>query len=480
MKYNKSWQCMVLLICAYILSCSYGINIRRNSLKTNNNNNNLLNNNNNNIGEMKTAPKPQYVCPAMDMLHLRKIGPSPKMLRDGTTFNPDERDKNIVQNEIVNTGNLFTQYTGQRAHTFPTTPYPSINVFPSMKERIPYKPASKHFFSCPDPRTPYAGMFTPGGDLGEFLLVLTAMENLQKEEKIRYGQQEVTFLLHDYLEYMSSHGKFEFASCTDEQALSKLTDTAKVGNAMDPMNRVEFARILTLSSMPEHIGSRFLADIVKDSNGYGTRSRLVQHLIKAFVRIALDKADPMNPRIRYVTLQGKYQPDSYVEIVRMECPRKKEDGERRFEICTVYPCHDLVPLVVLNDGVKPTGKVPAGTVDDVVALHRDDVKLFRAELAEWGFGRLKTTKDEPPKIDAAKLLQEMLKIGDMQLERFKNKFFSTLGQYEAMYLSNEKFIEKPNPKIDPINPNAAKEDKPSSDDDIEAKEKPGSDENGKF
>ena len=71
MKYNKSWQCMVLLICAYILSCSYGINIRRNSLKTNNNNNNLLNNNNN-IDEMKTAPKPQYVCPAMDMLHLRK------------------------------------------------------------------------------------------------------------------------------------------------------------------------------------------------------------------------------------------------------------------------------------------------------------------------------------------------------------------------------------------------------------------------
>ena len=106
--------------------------------------------------------------------------------------------------------------------------------------------------------------------------------------------------------------------------------------------------------------------------------------------------------------------------------------------------------------------------------------MFRAELAEWGFGRLKTTKDEPPKIDAAKLLQEMLKIGDMQLERFKNKFFSTLGQYEAMYLSNEKFIEKPNPKIDPINPNAAKEDKPSSDDDIEAKEQPGSDENGKF
>eukprot|EP00943_MAST-04B_sp_MAST-4B-sp1_P007237 g7237.t1 len=410
------------------------------------------------------APKPQYICPAMDMLHFRKIGPTPKLLRDGTTFNPDERDKNIVQSEIVNTGNLFTQYTGQRAHTFPNTPYPSLNIFPSMKERIPYKPASKHFFSCPDPRTPYAGMFALGGDLGEFLLLLTAMEKAQRDDNIRYGQQEVSYLLHDYLEYMSTHGKFEFASCTDEYALGRLSDAAKVGNAMDPMNHVELVRILTLSATPEHIGSRFLADVVKDSGDYGTRARLAQHLIKAFVRIALDKTDPMNSRIRYVTLQGKYQPDSYVEVVRMECPRKKDEGNKRFEICTVYPCHDLVPLINPNDGVKPSGKVPPGVVNDVVVLHRDDVKLFRAELAEWGYSRLKVTKDIPPMTDAGKLLQVMLEIGDLQLERFKSKSFSNLGQYEAMYLSNEKMIEKENPIV----PNVGlPKDKTPSDEDPE-------------
>ena len=107
----------------------------------------------------------------------------------------------------------------------------------------------------------------------------------------------------------------------------------------------------------------------------------------------------------------------------MECTRKKDEGNKRFEICTVYPCHDLVPLINPNDGVKPSGKVPPGVVNDVVVLHRDDVKLFRAELAEWGYSRLKVTKDIPPLTDAGKLLQEMLQIGDLQLERFKSKSF---------------------------------------------------------
>ena len=82
--------------------------------------NNLLVSNNDNSDSKALPPKPQYVCPAMDMLHIRKVGPSPIMLRDGTTFNPDERDKNIVKDEIVHTGNLFTHYTGQRAQTFPS------------------------------------------------------------------------------------------------------------------------------------------------------------------------------------------------------------------------------------------------------------------------------------------------------------------------------------------------------------------------
>ncbi len=470
---------LTIVLCAVLHGrCCLGASVRRRG-DISSGDNNLLVSNNDNSDRKALPPKPQYVCPAMDMLHIRKVGPSPIMLRDGTTFNPDERDKNIVKDEIVHTGNLFTQYTGQRAHTFPGTPYPSLNVFPTMKERIPFKPASKHFFSCPDPRTPYAGMFALGGDLGEFLLVLTAMEQVQPDENIRYGQQEVSFLLHDYLDYMKTHGKFEFAACTDEQALAKLGDAAKVGNAMDPMNHIELARVLSLSSMPEHVGSRFLADVLKDSKGYGTRSRLAQHAIKAFTRIALDKTDAMNEKTRFVNLRGTYQPDAYVDVVRMECPRKKDEADTKFNICTVYPCHDLVPLIIPNDGVKPTGKVLPGTVNDAVIVHRDDVKLYRSELAEWGFGRLKSSKDEPPKIDAGKLLQKMLELGDMQLERFKSKYFQNLGQYEAMYLANEKAVEKPNP-VAKLTPSAKSDTQSEEQIAAAARGEDGIDENGKF
>ena len=305
------------------------------------------------------------------------------------------------------------------------------------------------------------------------------MEQVQPDENIRYGQQEVSFLLHDYLDYMKTHGKFEFAACTDEQALAKLGDAANVGNAMEPMNRIELARVLSLSSMPEHVGSRFLADVLKDSKGYGTRSRLAQHAIKAFTRIALDKTDAMNEKTRFVNLRGTYQPDAYVDVVRMECPRKKDEADTKFNICTVYPCHDLVPLIIPNDGVKPTGKVLPGTVNDAVIVHRDDVKLYRSELAEWGFGRLKSSKDEPPKIDAGKLLQKMLELGDMQLERFKSKYFQNLGQYEAMYLANEKAVEKPNP-VSKITPSVKEDTRSEEQVAAAARGEEGQDENGKF
>ena len=96
-----------------------------------------------------------------------------------------------------------------------------------------------------------------------------------------------------------------------------------------------------------------------------------------------------------------------------------------------------------------------------------------------GFRALKSSKDEPPKIDAGKLLQKMLELGDMQLERFKSKYFQNLGQYEAMYLSNEKAVEKPNP-VAKLTPSVKGDRK--SDDQVEAaaRAEEGQDENGKF
>ena len=51
-------------------------------------------------GVSGSAPRPFFRCPAMDMIQVRKIGPVPKMIRDGSYFRPDSRDQNIVK-ELV-------------------------------------------------------------------------------------------------------------------------------------------------------------------------------------------------------------------------------------------------------------------------------------------------------------------------------------------------------------------------------------------
>jgi hypothetical protein len=393
------------------------------------------------------VPEPGFRCPAMDMIQVRKIGPEPNMAKDGSMFDPDSRDKEIVKDEIVNVANLFVQRTGNRATDFPPTFVPSVSVFPSLPERVPYKPASKHFFSCPDPRLQYAGMFTPGGDLGEFLLTLTALERVQNQElkagenRVRFGQQEVGFYLHSYLEYMSSHGKHQFAGCTDVEALQKLAEAAQVLDALEPLNRREYARILSLTASPEYVGSRFFQDAIQDPTGYATRAELAESVLRAFVRIRLDKTDPMHDRVLYVPApKREYKPTAFVEVVRMACPRD-DKSDQEFSLCNLYPCHDLVPLVVPNTIVDTptdaTKKVHPGDVREAVIVHRDDVKLYRAELAEWAYGLLRTTGTTQPTITKGNILQEMLELGDVQLERFKSKLFQTIGQYEASYLTNE-------------------------------------------
>ena len=391
-------------------------------------------------GVSGSAPRPFFRCPAMDMIQVRKIGPVPKMIRDGSYFRPDSRDQNIVKEEILQVSRLVTQLSGTRKTALPPTHVPAANVFPTFPERIPFEPASKHFFSCPDPRTTYAGMFTPGGDLGEFLLALTALERLQTG--VAYGQQEVSFLLHGYLDHMATHGKFQFASCTDVQALGKLAEAAQVQDPLAPLNKREYARLLQLAAVPDYVGSRFFADAIHDPDGYSTRGNLVKYVYTAFVRVALDTSDPMHERTLFVPYQGPYNPQAFVEVVRMACPRRDpaKDAED-FSTCNLYPCHDLVPLINAHapEGTKPgilAGAAKGHDLGGAAIVHRDDVKLFRAELAKWAHGVLRASGKEPPKITVAMVLKEMLEVGDSQLMRFKNKYFQTVGEYEASYLTN--------------------------------------------
>ena len=169
---------LAIVLCAVLHGrCCLGASVRRRG-DISSGDNNLLVSNNDNSDRKALPPKPQYVCPAMDMLHIRKVGPSPIMLRDGTTFNPDE---------LIRTFRMKCPYW-KPVHTIhwsachvSGTPYPSLNVFPTMKGA--YRSTSvKTFSRAPSPHHTLVCLLLVA--IGEFLLVLTAMEQVQPDENM--------------------------------------------------------------------------------------------------------------------------------------------------------------------------------------------------------------------------------------------------------------------------------------------------------
>ena len=98
---------------------------------------------------------------------------------------------------------------------------PLLAITLKTPSKQPYRPPSSHFFSCSDPRVAHAGLFTFGGDLGEFIIALAAVEQAQKQTEA-FQQQDITLLLSDYLKTMTTRsGKTMFYACTDDASLER-------------------------------------------------------------------------------------------------------------------------------------------------------------------------------------------------------------------------------------------------------------------
>jgi hypothetical protein len=120
---------------------------------------------------------------------------------------------------VSSSGSGFSQV---RARLRAESPILGISLKAPSKQ--PYRPPSSHFFSCSDPRVRHPGLFTPGGDLGEFIIALAALEQANKGSA-DLQQQDITLMMSDYLNTMTDrHGKTMFYACTDDDALERLAN----------------------------------------------------------------------------------------------------------------------------------------------------------------------------------------------------------------------------------------------------------------
>ena len=153
---------------------------------------------------------------------------------------------------------------------------------------------SLHHVSCIDGRDERGVIGTPGGDAGEFLLSLAALEKLTGET---LDEQAVADALLAHIDVFGS-----FYMHTDAHAVEQLLDAARATDALrEALAEIQGTRqlsdflrqppeslrehLLELLVQPAHIGCGHIRLTLQQGDEYETRPELVESFLRAFYRL---------------------------------------------------------------------------------------------------------------------------------------------------------------------------------------------------
>lgn len=169
--------------------------------------------------------------------------------------------------------------------------------------------------ACVDGRSDLGVIGTPGGNAGELLLLLAAVEDAGGEP---FTEDEVQPIFDRYLK---TFGRFYMHS--DLGALEKLPEALQAQVAADPAQRTAaawtrflttpptslHAELLDLLSQPENTGCGHLKLMMQDPEGYRVRCELTRALIRAFYRALWRGGD-----LEFVVLDGHHEEQAVVNV----------------------------------------------------------------------------------------------------------------------------------------------------------------------
>jgi len=265
--------------------------------------------------------------------------------------------------------------------------------------------------SCVDGRDSQGVVGTPGGDAGEFVLAMAAIESLTDTE---FDAATVEAFLDDYLE---TFGRFYMH--TDRQAVEVWIKAMRVDPELDKLLPGHGAttdqwrqwfrspppehrqRILELLTQPGHIGCGHLRLMTQFSEVYGLRQGLVVAFIRGFFRRLWAGAAGLD----YVVLEGAHAEQAVVNIV--------VDGD-------VWP-FTRVPLIQ-----------PAGAIQ-IFVNHPQVVTFLRAQIA--GFFALHSGIGVEPE-EHGKIAARMAELGGQQLGATLERLAKGLPIFEARFLAD--------------------------------------------
>jgi rhodanese-related sulfurtransferase len=164
--------------------------------------------------------------------------------------------------------------------------------------------------SCVDGRDERAVVGTPGGDAGELLLALAALERVRGDA---LDEQEIVHLLDEYLD---AFGRFYLH--TDDGALRGLADDSRFAAHVRRVGLDQLVRrparelepaLLDALTTPAHVGCGHLRLVLEHPDEYGVRVELARALLRAVLR-RLWQGDAID----FVILEGEHHETAVVNV----------------------------------------------------------------------------------------------------------------------------------------------------------------------
>ena len=349
-----------------------------------------------------------YVCPLSSM----RLTPYPDEFgaHQGALTSPDAYRRAMAKavqaaDHIAYIGGGFA---GPPSMAYSPELIASVNL--QDPDKMVFQPIMRHFFSDFDGRAKYAVMGTPGADLGEFILALSAYESANSmpgRTSSPMSDGDVYQFMSGFLLDMSSMGKSRFAFVTDEAAVQSWTDSAQVTDARHPMTPEGMARAIATSALPGSIGSRHLRFMVENPDVYGVRKGLATAAIRAFFEIYFDSTHPSQPRLMLIVAEGRHEEQGVVVVDRT----------------SMYPeaCAKLTPLIVPNTERQ-----------EYFVYHRAAADEHRSAMAEWIVQKHLGKSGFHPSI-GNRIYEDIRRIANKQFEETRRRVARGLPTYRVAF-----------------------------------------------
>lgn len=242
--------------------------------------------------------------------------------------------------------------------------------------RLPFAKLGRHFFADLDGRYTFAAMMTAGGDMGEFVGAMCALEKTRHDGTRLLSLPDVKSLFQGWLQ-VSGERRGKFFMQTDSMAFSRFETAVGITGFLRPekvklLDKEDKKNILNMAAIPGHVGSAHLRNMLLKPDEYSCRSALTEYAITAFFELLLSSPEnPLANKLVYHIAKGYHEESAVVNVYSLK-------GE----------CNDHVPLIV--PGVRADADTGASPVTSAFVLHPSAVHSFRGELATYFSSRMKT------------------------------------------------------------------------------------------